>query len=82
MTESVLDKYFKTGESVTVEAGINGFIVHTEEGPVVTTQSDQMIAAIIQATTNHLAIEAKQKETAAAEEAQGDNDKDANRGVI
>jgi len=62
------DKYFKTGESVTIEAGVNGFIVHTEEGPVLTTQIDQMVAAVIQATTNHIALDAKQKAAAAAVE--------------
>ena len=65
------DKYFRTGESVTIEAGVNGFIVHTEEGPVLTTQIDQMVAAVIQATTNHIALDAKQKALAAAEEEQG-----------
>jgi hypothetical protein len=78
MTGSVAaDKYFKTGESVTIEAGVNGFIVHTEEGPVLTTQIDQMVAAVVQATTNHIAIEAQQKALAAAEEQQYGNITDA-----
>lgn len=74
MTEVATDKYFKTGESVTVEAGINGFIVHTEDGPIVTMQVDQMVAAVIQTTTNHIALEAQQKAAAAlAEEEEQEN---------
>ena len=80
MSEVATDKYFKTGESVTVEAGINGFIVHTEDGPIVTTQVDQMVAAIIQTTTNHIALEAQQKAAAALAEEQENESADADVG--
>ena len=61
-------QYFKTGEFVSVEAGINGFIVHTDEGSFVAGSAEQMLGIVMAMTTNHAEM-AKQQQ--AANEAEG-----------
>lgn len=62
--------YFKPGESVTVEAGVNGFIVHTEKGVFIADSVQQMLALVLGATTNHAEIVQRQQITSALQKAQ------------
>jgi len=45
--------YFKTGESCTVEAVNNGFVVHTEDGQIICGDPQQLVAVVLKAVTNH-----------------------------
>jgi len=57
--------YMKTGESVTVEAGINGFIVHTEDGPFLANDIKVAMAVILAKLTNHAELIQSQEDAAA-----------------
>ena len=53
--------YFKSGENVTVEAGINGFIIHTEDGQLIAQNPNDLLGIVLAATTNHAAFVARQE---------------------
>ena len=60
--------YFIPGTTVTVEAGINGFICHTEDGALIARSPEEMLGVVLATTTNHAQLVAERKE---AEEALG-----------
>lgn len=60
--------YFKSGESVSVQAGVNGFIVYAEEGEIIAVNPEQLMNIVLGTLTNHHELVKAQEAAKAAEE--------------
>lgn len=75
MTQQLPTDYFKAGESVTIQAGVNGFIVFTEEGEFIAENAQTMLGYVLAATTNHAEYVRQAQEQAARRQAQEQTEK-------
>lgn len=64
--------YFKPGESVSVAAAVNGFIVYTEQGEFLASNPSEMLKLVLNATTNNDEFVAQQRAIEAAKTAEAE----------
>ena len=59
--------YFKSGESVSIQAGVNGFIVYAEDGELIAVNPEQLMNIVLGNLTNHHELVAAQEAQEAEE---------------